>query len=50
LTNFLDSFTATLPCEMLESEKSVPYMLKHCFLKYKHTRDMMHGGHCQQLL
>jgi len=34
---------ATLPSEMLVSHNSVPYMLGHCFLKYKVyklTRDM----------
>jgi len=38
----------TLPCEILMSENSVPYMLGHCFLKYKLARDMTYGR--QQLL
>jgi len=39
---------ATLPCEKLMSDNSVPYMLGHCFLKYKLARDMTYDR--QQLL
>jgi len=38
----------TLPCEMLMSENSVPYMLWHCFLKYKLPRDMTYGRQQQR--
>jgi len=39
---------ATLPCEILMSDNSVPYTLGHCFLKYKLATDMTYDR--QQLL